>query len=288
MNNKVKIFGDTTLDLGAEVCERYGVSLIPLTVLVGGTSYKDGEEIQPAQIFEYVDKTGELPKTAAVNTETYKECWQRYLDQGYDIVHFNIGSTMSTCHQNACAAAKELAPDRVFVVDTANLSTGSGLLALYASDLARQGLSAREIADKCNRRVPSVQASFILDRLNYLHKGGRCSSISLLAASALSIKPSIRVKNGQMGASKKYIGKFASCTEKYVRDLLDDFDNPDYTRVFITHTAVPDEVTAKVRAIVETRPFKEILETNAGCTVSSHCGPCCIGVLFINDGGENA
>ena len=284
--NRIKIFGDSTLDLSEELCEKYGVTLIPLTVLIGGTSYKDGVEIQPQQIFEYVDKTGELPKTAAVNSEIYKETWGQYLNEGYDIIHFNISSDMSNCYQSACIAAKEIAPDHVFVIDTANLSTGSALLALYASDLIQQGLPAKEIAEKCQKRVPSVQASFILDRLNYLHKGGRCSSIALLAASALSIKPSIRVKGGKMGASKKYIGKFLSCTEKYVKDLLVDFSTPDYTRVFITHTSVPAEVVARIKEILSAYPFKEILDTNAGCTISSHCGPCCIGVLFINDGDQ--
>ena len=284
--NKIKIFGDSTLDLSPELIEKYDITIVPLTVIVGGENYKDTIEITPDKIFEHVSKTGELPKTAAINTEIYKDYWTPYLEQGYDIVHFNIGSTLSMCNQSANLAAKDLGEDRVFVVDTLNLSTGSGLLALYASDLANKGFSAKEIAQKCRDRVPNVQASFILDRLDYLHKGGRCSGLTLLAASVLNIKPSIRVTNGVLGAAKKYVGKFMHCAEKYARDTLADFKNPDHTRVFITHTAVPQPILDRLHEIVAEYGFKEILDTTAGCTISCHCGPCCVGVLFINDGDQ--
>ena len=282
--NKIKLIGDSTLDLSPELCKQYDIDIIPLTVLLGGASYLDSVDITPAQIFEHVDKTGELPKTAAINAEIYKDQWKPYLDQGYDVIHFNIGSTMSMCNQSANIAAQELGKDRVFVVDTLNLSTGSALLALYASDLVKQGLSASEIAEKCRKRVDKVQASFVLDRLNSLYKGGRCSGLTLLAANVLNIKPSIRVTNGKMAPARKYVGKFATCAEKYATDLLNDFKNPDLTRVFITHTKVPQEIHDKLHEIVAKRGFKEILHTTAGCTISSHCGPCTIGVLFINDG----
>ncbi len=284
--NKIKIFGDSTLDLTPELCKKYDISIIPLTVLVGDVNYKDMVEIKPEQIFEHVDKTGELPKTAAINAEIYKENWAPYLEQGYDIIHFNISSTMSMCNQSANIAAKELDENRVHVIDTLNLSTGSALLALYAYDLIQKGLDAKTIAEKCRNRIPHVQASFVLDRLNYLHKGGRCSSLTLLAASVLSIKPSIRVTDGKMAPSRKYVGKFATCAEKYANDLFVDFKNPDHTRVFVTHTSVPEPIIANLKQIATQQGFKEVLDTTAGCTISSHCGPCCIGVLFINDGDD--
>lgn len=284
--NKIKLMGDSTLDITTELCEKHDITIIPLTVLVGGASYLDSVDITPSQIFEHVNNTGELPKTAAINAEIYKESWKPYLDQGYDIIHFNIGSTMSMCYQSATLAAKELGEDRVFVIDTLNLSTGSALLALYASDLIKQGLSASEIAEKCRSRVGAVQASFVLDRLDYLYKGGRCSGLTNLAATLLKIKPSIRVTNGKMAPSRKYIGKFPTCVEKYATDLFKDFKTPDLTRVFITHTQVSQEIHDKLHEIVAKRGFKEILHTTAGCTISSHCGPCTIGVLFINDGEE--
>ena len=281
--NKIKLVGDSTLDLNAQLCAQHDIHIIPLNVLFGGVSYLDSVNVAPTQIFEHVNKTNELPKTSAINAETYKEHWQQYLQQGYDVIHFNISSTMSMCNQSANIAARELGDNRVFVVDTFNLSTGSGLLALYASDLIKQGLSAKEIAQKCRERVEKVQASFVLDRLDYLHKGGRCSGLTLLAANVLKIKPSIRVTNGKMAPSRKYVGKFLSCAEKYATDLLQDFPNPDLTRVFVTYTQVDQTVIDKLDAIVKERGFKEVLHTTAGCTISSHCGPCCIGVLFINE-----
>ena len=281
--NKIKLIGDSTLDLSKELCAKHDISIIPLNVLLGGVSYLDSVNVTPSQIFEHVNATNELPKTSAINAETYKEHWQPYLQQGYDVIHFNIASTMSMCNQSANIAAKELGEDRVFVVDTFNLSTGSGLLALYASDLIKQGLSAKEIAQKCREKVDKVQASFVLDRLDYLYKGGRCSGLTLLAANVLKIKPSIRVANGKMAPSRKYVGKFLSCAEKYATDLLHDFPNPDLTRVFVTYTQVDQAVIDKLDEIVKNRGFKEINHTTAGCTISSHCGPCCIGVLFMNE-----
>ncbi len=284
--NKVKIFGDSTLDLSKELCAEYDISIVPLTILLGGTSYKDGEEIQPHQIFEHFNKHKELPKTAAINSEIYKDYWKPFLDEGYDIVHFNISGEMSTCHSNAVNAANQIGDDRVQVVDTRNLSTGSALLALYAADLVKQGLGAKEIKEKCVARTGAVQASFVIDRLNYLYKGGRCSSLALIAATTLSLKPSIKVKDGKMITGKKYMGKLNAVLLKYAKDIVAEFNNPDYTRVFVTHTETPSEYVKEVVDYVKTLPFKQVYETEAGSTVSSHCGPHTLGVLFINDGGD--
>ena len=282
---KVKIFGDSTIDLNKELYEQNNISIVPLTIIMGGTSYKDGENITPAQIYRHFETKNELPKTAAINSETYKEYWMPFLDQGYDIVHFNISSDMSASHINACKAAEELGLDRIFVVDTKNLSSGSGLLVLYACDLVKQGLGAQDIKNRCMARTDAVQASFIIDRLNYLYKGGRCSSLALIAATALTLKPSIRVKNGKMLTGKKYIGKLASVAEKYVKDTLKEFNNPDYTRVFITYTETPLDIVDNLVNIVKALPFKSVLVTEASCTISSHCGPHTLGILYINDGG---
>ena len=285
---KVKIFGDSTIDLGKELYEQFNISVVPLTIIMGGTSYLDGENITPSQIYRHFETKNELPKTAATNTETYKEYWKPFLDQGYDIIHFNISSDMSASHANACKAAQELGEDKVFVVDTKNLSSGSGLLVLYACDLVKQGLGAAEIKKRCLARIGAVQASFVIDRLNYLYKGGRCSSIALIAATALTLKPSIRVKDGKMITGKKYIGKLASVAEKYVKDTLNEFNNPDYTRVFITYTETPPEILEKLLSIVKALPFKTVYLTEASGTISSHCGPHTLGILYINDGGVDS
>lgn len=279
----IKFFADSTMDLAPELLKKHDITLVPLTISLGEKAYKDGEELTPEMIYEYVGATGALPKTSACNSETYKEYWQPALDRGDRIIHFSFSSDMSTSCQSAVAASKET-KGQVSVIDTKNLSSGSGLLVLYACDLREAGATAEEIVEKVSARIPAVQASFILDKLHYLYKGGRCSGIALFAATALSLKPCIKVKSGKMIVGKKYIGKLSGVIPKYVSDILSEFNNPDYTRIFITHTKYDPALVEAVRKQLKKTPFREIIESTASGTITSHCGPNTLGILYLNDG----
>lgn len=278
----IKFFADSTMDISPEDVKKYDITLVPITVILGDTPYKDGYELNPEAIYDYVKQTGNLPKTSACNAETYKEFWQPALDNGDDIIHFSFSGDMSTSCAAAQAAAKEL--NGVSVIDTKNLSTGSGLLLLHACDLREAGASKEEIIRKVEARVPYVQASFIVDKLDYLYKGGRCSGVALFAATALKLKPCIKVKDGKMIVGKKYIGRLTGVIDKYVNDILNEFNTPDYTRIFVTHTKCSDELIEAVKKRLQQTPFKEIIDTTASCTITSHCGPNTLGILYINDG----
>lgn len=288
----VKITSDSTSDLGESFAAR-GIDVLPLVVTLGENSYYDGLDIQPPEIFDYVKKTGILPKTAARSIEDFTSFFKKYTDEGHQVIHFNISSHFSSSNQYANAAAQSL--PGVYVIDTLNLSSGSGLLVMYAQDLADQGTDAETIVQKVKQRVPYVQASFVVDTMDYLKKGGRCSGVASFAASVLKIKPTILVKDGKMVVGKKYMGSFDKVILKYVDDTLASFNNPDPKRIFITHTHASPEVVEAVRnKIIENREkagkpaFENIIETLAGCTITSHCGKSTLGILFINDGGENA
>ena len=283
---KVKIIADSTVDLTKELIEKYEIDLMPLIINLGDNAYNDGVEFNTEDIYSYVEKTGELPKTSAVNQISYYEFFKKYVDEGYEVIHFSLSSGLSVTHQNALNAGREL--DGVYVIDSESLSTGIGIQAIYASELAKKGMSAKDIYEKVLARRSSVQASFVLDKLEYLHKGGRCSSLTLLGANLLKIKPCIEVHNGHMGVAKKYIGKFNKSVSSYVLDNLKKYNNPDNTRVFVTHTKIDPEIVENVKTLLKDNAnFKEIIETTAGCTITSHCGPNTIGSLFYNDGNEN-
>lgn len=281
---KIKITCDSTADLSPELYKKYDIDVMPLIVSLGDDSFHDGVDIQPDNIYEYYDKTGALPKTAARSAYDYKEFFEKYTKQGYQIVHFDISSDMSATYNNASSAAKEL--EGVYVVDSRSLSTGTGLLVLAACDMAKEGkYTAEQIYNEMEKRVPYVQASFIIGNMKFLYKGGRCSAVQMFGANLLKIKPSILVKDGRMGVYKKYMGSHVSAIEKYCKDMLINYNSPDNTRVFITHTQVPQELVDTARKVLlDTGVFKEILETNAGCTVTSHCGKGTLGILYINDG----
>ncbi|MBR4124247.1 MAG: DegV family protein [Clostridia bacterium] len=284
---KIKITADSTADLSQELADKFDIGIIPLVVNLGEEEYLDGETINPDMIYDYVRKTKKLPKTSAVNTVQYKEHFEKYLSGGYDaIIHFNISSEMSTTHNNAKLVCEEM--QNIFVVDSRTLSTGTALLAMYASELAQTGkYSPHDIVEMVEARRNTNQTSFIIDRLEYLYRGGRCNTIALLGANLLKIKPSIEVHEGKMGMAKRYMGNFQKSVMKYVADTLAKYNNPDYTRVFITHTEIDPEIVEEIKKYLkENTRFKEILETTAGSTVTSHCGPHTIGILYLND-GEN-
>lgn len=279
--NKIVITADSICDLSAELIEKHSVKIIPLYVNLGEASYKDGLELQPEEIYAHVAEKQELPKTSAASIADYMDFFSSFTKEGYDVVHFNISSTMSVTHQNARMAAEEV-EGNVYVVDSANLSTGTGLLVLDAADLRDEGKSAEEIYHEILRRVPLVRASFVVDQLDYLRMGGRCSSVAALGANLLKLHPLIEVKDGKMGAGKKYRGGIDTVMVQYTKEMLTaNADKMIKKRCFVTHTKTADATVEKVKQVVEESGlFEEVLETTAGCVVTSHCGPGTLGVLF--------
>lgn len=276
----IKITADSTCDLSKELLARYNISTVPLTVIKAGEMYLDGVNITPQDIFAHVDQGGDLCTTSAVNSENYREFFAKILEDYDAIVHISIGSGFSSCYQNANIAAANFS--NVYVVDSMNLSTGQGHLVIEAAQLAQKGMIPAEIKSQLDAMRNRVSASFIMDRLDYMQKGGRCSAVIALGGKLLKIKPCIAVQNGSMGMVDKQRGNYAKCIEKYIKEMLKDRDDIRTDRVFITHTPVDDEALQIARETVEKYGnFDEIFETDAGCTVSCHCGPGTLGVLFI-------
>ena len=281
---KIAISAESTVDLPKELLEKYDIKTLPFTLTLGDKTGFDGE-IQPEELFEYTDRTGQLPKTSAINVYQYEEHFKKILSEGYDaIVHFALSSGISSACSNAIHASKSF--DNVFIVDTKSLSTGIALLAINARKNVDKGMDVKAVYEEALKRVPAVQASFSLESVNYLYKGGRCSMLSFLGANLLKIKPEIYVHTdtGTMSAGKKFRGPMKKVVLDYVDDTLQRFNTPDKSIAFITYSSAPDEVVAAVREKLEKAGFKEILATKAGATISCHCGPHCLGILYINDG----
>lgn len=277
----VKISSDSTADLEHLFVER-DIAVMPLCVILEGKEYLDGVTINAQMIFDSYEQNHVLPKTSARSIDDYEVFFKDLTKDGSSVVHFIISGEISVSYSNALTASRKF--KNVFVVDSRSLSTGQGLLVLKACDFRDEGMEAQQIYDKITELVPYVQASFVVDTMEYLHKGGRCSGVAKFFASAFSIKPMIMLKDGKMVVGQKYVGKLGKCVEKYVAAILKEFDTPDTTRIFVTHTYADDEIVERVKAqIRELRPeFKEILETHAGCTVTAHCGKGTLGILYIN------
>jgi DegV family protein with EDD domain len=278
----IKILSDSTCDLSKELVQRYNIGIIPLYVRLGDEEYLDGVNITPEQIYKWSDEHGETPKTAAASIEDIS----KFLDPaGSDeYIVFTISSSMSVNFNNVRLAAQELGmSDRVHVIDSANLSTGVGLLVVYAAELAKEGKAAKEIVEEIENTRDKVRASFVIDTLVYLHRGGRCSGLAAFFGTALKIHPRIAVTDGAMHPEKKYRGSSRRYVLDYVKDMEADLENARPERVFITHSGCDREVVEAVREYLSgLGVFKEILETRAGSVVSSHCGPGTLGVLFIS------
>lgn len=282
MNLNIAITSDSTSDLSLELRERYNVGIIPLGVTLGDKNYLDGVDIKPDDIYEHHAKTGELPKTSAANMSDCIDFFQKYVDEGKSVIHFTISSEMSSTYNNSRMAAEEF--DNVYVIDSKNLSTGNGLLVVAAAEMAAKGMEASAIADEVRKLVDYVDASFVIDSLEYLHKGGRCSAVAMLGANLLKLKPCIEVKNGSMGVGKKYRGKFLDVLKTYAAERIGDGSGIDLDRVFVTHAGCDKEIVdAVVAEVKKLAPFKEVFVTRAGCTISSHCGRNTLGVLFIRN-----
>ena len=283
MSEKIKITADSTCDLSPELIQKYDIEIIPLTINMGDKSYKDGINIIPQNIFDFVDKTGNLPQTSALTIYEYLEVFKKYVDQGYKVIHINIGSKFSSTHNNACAAAEDIG--NTIVVYSENLSTGSGHVVLEIADKINEGMTAEEAVDYVKSVIPKVNASFILGNLNYMKKGGRCSGVAVLGANLLNMKISIEVKDGAMQVGKKYRGPLLNVLKKYVDDRLASCDMKiRKKRVFVTSTCVEDTLPNAIRDYVaEKNFFDEIIVTSAGSTVLSHCGKDTLGILFIEE-----
>ena len=278
--SNIKITCDSTCDLPQELYAKYDVEVISLAVTLGDTLHRDGVDITAPELFDYVNETGTLPKTSAISMGEYLDVFGKYTAEGKTVIHINLSSNLSASHQNAVLAAQELSS--VYVVDSRSLSTGSGHLVIEAAEMAAQGLDAETIVARLNEMKERLDVSFVLQTLEYLQKGGRCSSVAALGARALQLRPEIRVADGGMGVGKKYRGSMEKSVLDYVRGRLEGRDDIDTRRIFITHSTAPQELVDKVIALVkELHPFQEVIASVAGCTISSHCGPNCLGVLFF-------
>ena len=276
----IRISADSTCDLSRAYIEQHHITMLPLTVSMGGKDYTDGVDIAPDDIFRHVDAGGELPKTAAVNTEAYRKRFEALLADCDAVIHFNISADFSSCHENAVAAAQGLP---VYCVDSRNLSSGIALLVCEAVDMVEAGCDdVQAILTHVEGLIDKVDASFIVDRLDYLYKGGRCSMVSVLGANLLKLKPCIEVVGGKMIVGKKFRGAYSRCLKQYVDDRLRDPDAVDGKRIFITHTGVSREDFELTRdAVLARKAFDKVMEVRAGCSITSHCGQGTLGILFI-------
>ena len=279
----VKIISDSTCDLSPELIAKYDIDILPLHILLGEDEYEDGRNITPQQIYDWSDAHKTTPKTSAPSLAEAIDLFRPYIEEKREIVCFSISGSMSTSGNVMRLAAEELeASDLITVVDSANLSTGIGLLVIEAAIMAEKGQSAAEIAATIESLKPNVRASFVVDTLTYLYRGGRCNAVSAMAGGVLRLHPKIVVENGAMDASKKYRGKINSVIMSYVKDMEEDLTSARPERVFITHSGCDRTTVDAVRSYLESLGiFHEILEPRAGGVVSSHCGPGTLGVLFI-------
>ena len=276
----IKITSDSTSDLSPALLEQYDITVLPLYVTMGEQTCRDGVDARPEDLFAYVERTGSLPTTAAVNVADYHDCFAQFSPRHEAVIHITLSSDFSSCYQNACVAAEGFS--NVYVVDSRNLSTGHGLVVLEAALAAQRGEQPEAIVAHLNEVASQVEASFVVDKLDYRVQGGRCSSAAALGANLLKLKPCIEVVDGRMKVGKKYRGNYDKVLLQYVRERLDGRDDLALDRIFVTHTPCRPETVEAVKAEIQTyAPFSEIIETTAGCTISSHCGPNTLGILFL-------
>ena len=277
---KIKILSDSTCDLSPEQLKAHNIDLARLTIVKGGQPFVDGDTIIPSDIFAHVAAGGDLCSTTAYNVGDYQELFSKFADQYDGIIHINIGSGFSSCYQNACLAAEDF--PNVRVIDSKNLSTGQGHVVLEACRLRETCEDLDEIAEKLRAFAPRVEASFLLDQLKYMVKGGRCSSAAALGANLLNLKPCIEVRDGKMSVVKKYRGNYAKCLASYVRDRLADREDIVRNELFLTYTPVSEDCLNAVKDTIDAcGNFENVYETTAGCTITSHCGPGTLGILFV-------
>lgn len=279
---RIRISADSTCDLSPEVLSHYDIGITPLYIILGDETRRDGVDCSKEDIYAYVARTGKLCSTAAVSVADYLDFFGRELESHDELVHFTISSDMSACYQNACTAASSFG-GRVFVVDSRNLSTGIGQLAMDAVLLAREGKSGREIKAILDEKKKKLNVSFVLSTLKFIYKGGRCSAVAALGANLLNLKPCIEVRDGGMGVGKKYRGTLDKAFAAYIRDRLEGRDDVDYHRIFLTDSGVDRALVQELMALLrELGPFEEVWNTQSQGTISNHCGPNCLGILYYN------
>ncbi len=282
MAKPIVLCADSTCDLSPELIEKYQVKILPMHVNLEENSYLDGVDINPDAIYAYYHEHKVLPKTAALNMDEFIGFVKPYIDAGNDVICITLGSALSTTFNNCRLAAMEI--EGLYAIDSNNLSTGFGHVVMAAGDRIAAGMPIQQIVDEVQALTQKVEASFVVDNLEFLHKGGRCSAVAMLGANVLKLKPCIEVSNegGKMGVSKKYRGTLERVLEEYVADRLNGREDIVQDRIFITHSGISEERIAVVKAAIEkTMHFDEIYITRAGCTISSHCGPNTLGILFV-------
>ena len=282
--NKVMITSDSTCDLTDEIKEKYNIHTLPLYITLNGKSYRDSIDINTDEMYDIVDKTKSFPKTSCPNVSDFIDFFKPFIDDGYDVIYTGISSTMSSSLNNAMLAKEIVDTDnnKVYLVDSGNLSTGIGLLLLKACKFRDEGLSAKEIAEKMEEIVPNIRSQFVVEKLNYIYKGGRCSSVTKFIGNTLKMRIQIKVVDKVMKVAKKTIGAMWKGVSYMVQKFLDNFDNVDKDAIFVTHTRSEnnkDKILNMIKPIAD--KVKNIFVTTAGCVISSHCGPGCIGILYI-------
>lgn len=280
----IRIITDSTCDLSKELIEKYNIRVIPLHVSFPGddTEYLDGVNINSEQLYDLAKKLNVLPKTGAVNVVEFIKVFEEELAKGNEIFYVGIGSGLSSTYNNACIAREQFPDSKIVVLDGQNLSTGTGLIVIKAARLAKEGKSLEEIKEICEKVVPLVSAKFCIDRLDYLYKGGRCSGMAMIAARALKIHPVAKVINNKLVVYKKPRGKYENAVEVQIDEFMHDLDNIDKSCVFITHSGRMDGIEKQIYDKISPYLDKEnLFITEAGCTISSHCGPKTIGILYI-------
>lgn len=284
MAKPIVLCADSTCDLSPELLEKYQVHLMPLHINLDGKTYRDGVDIFPDDIYATYWEKKVLPKTAATNIDEYREFVKPFIDAGNDVIYITLGSGLSSTHNN-CRLAAEETPG-MYVVDSGNLSTGMGHVVIGAAERIAAGMPVKLIVEELKVLTKHVEASFVLDSLEFLHKGGRCSALAMMGANVLKLKPCIEVNNadGTMGVGKKYRGTYEKALEMYVQDRLQGRTDIVKNRIFLTHSGMPEEKVLHIRDEIEKyMHFDEILITRAGCTISSHCGPNTLGILFVTE-----
>jgi len=281
---KIKLIADSTCDLSEELLRQHAIQRVPLHIIMGEKDYLDGEEINVRQIFDFVGAGKGTAMTAAINAATFAQCYAQAFAEGAEaIIVFTISAELSSCYVNAVEAAADY--QQVYVVDTRSLSTGGGLLVMHAVDLIAQGLPAAEIFQRLELKKKQVDASFVIDTLEYMYRGGRCSGATRLGADLLSLKPCLVMREGFLEVGRKYRGRMEKVLKTYIHDRLEGQKGVDRCRAFITHTFFnePEIVAEMVALVSELQDFQEVIATDAGCTISCHCGPRTLGVLFFKE-----
>jgi DegV family protein with EDD domain len=280
---KIALSAESTVDLSADLLKEYEVATVPYTLILGDKSYPDGT-VKGEDLFEYTKKTGKLAKSSAVNAAQFTEHFGKLLQDHDAVIHFTLSSAMSSSYNNACAVANEIGGNKVYVIDSRSLSSGIALQVIYAHKLIDAGKDPEEIVRLVKERIPFDQASFGLEAVDFLYKGGRCSAMAVLGANLLHIRPQIIVKDGKMISGKKFRGPMEKWVADYVEETLRDFPNPDKSEVFCTYSSAPDEIVEMVDKRLKKAGFEHIMNTTASGTVSCHCGPHTLGILYFNDG----